>query len=132
MPHYILEKIKDALSCDHKALADAKVLVLGVGFKKDVNDLRESAALKILLLLQQAHAKVSYHDPYVPKLIPSSRYPLSMESVVLEYSNLKEYDCTVIVTDHSSYDWEAVLQYSQRIVDTRNVLRKQDTKVIKA
>ncbi|MBN1219492.1 MAG: nucleotide sugar dehydrogenase [Anaerolineae bacterium] len=117
MPHYVLGKIVDALNDDGKAVKGARILILGVAYKADIGDLRESPALDLIHLLQAKGAKVSYHDPYVPQL---DQDDIVMTGATLDQSVLEQADCVVITTAHSSYDWEWVVKNSQLVVDTRN------------
>ena len=120
MPAYWVSKVQDALNEVEKALKGSRVLVLGVAYKKDVSDMRESPALDIIHLLQQKGAHVSYHDPHVPVI---QHDEMTMEGVDELESSLKLADCTVIVTDHSTYNWKRIAQLAPVIVDTRNALR---------
>jgi UDP-N-acetyl-D-glucosamine dehydrogenase len=113
--------VSKALNQHKKALNGAKVLVLGVAYKKDIDDLRESPALTIIELLQKQGAVVSYHDPYFPTVGKGRKYDLHMKCATLE--NLGQYDCVLIVTDHSDYDYERIVRESQLVVDTRNATR---------
>jgi len=97
------------------------VLVLGVAYKKDIDDLRESPALTIIELLQKDGAQVSYHDPYFPVIGKGRKYDLQLKCT--ELKNLGQFDCVVIVTDHSDYDYRRIVQESQLVVDTRNATR---------
>jgi UDP-N-acetyl-D-glucosamine dehydrogenase len=121
MPYHVLESVSKALNQHKKALNGAKVLVLGVAYKKDIDDLRESPALTIIELLQKQGAVVSYHDPYFPTVGKGRKYDLQMKCATLE--NLGQYDCVLIVTDHSDYDYERIVRESQLVVDTRNATR---------
>lgn len=121
MPYHIASEIGAALNERKKALNGARVLILGVAYKKDVDDLRESPALAIIELLQQKGAQVSYHDPYFPTVGKGRKYDLQMTCTPLE--NLGQYDCVVIVTDHSGYDFAAIVRDSQLVIDTRNATR---------
>ncbi len=118
---YVVEKITSALDTQHKKLQGAKILILGVAFKKDVGDIRESPGLRIIEMLQKNGAVVTYHDYFVPKL-PA----LNMESIVLNEKTLAEADCVVIITDHSQYDWTWVCKNSPLILDTRNATKNLD------
>jgi len=129
MPYHVLDSVARALNQHHKALNGAKVLVLGVAYKKDIDDLRESPALTIIELLQNEGAHVSYNDPYFPSVGKGRKYDLQMKCAPLE--NLAQYDCVLIVTDHSDYDYERIVQESQLVVDTRNATRgMNDRKIV--
>ena len=118
MPYHVLESVGKALNQHKKALNGAKVLVLGLAYKKDIDDLRESPSLTIIELLQKDGAQVSYNDPYFPTVGKGRKYDLQMKCAPLE--NLGQYDCVLIVTDHSDYDYARIVRESQLVVDTRN------------
>ena len=103
MPYHVLASIGGALNRQKKSVNGARVLILGVAYKKDIDDLRESPALTIIELLQNEGAQVSYHDPYFPFIGKGRKYDLQMKRTELE--QLGQYDCVVIVTDHSDYDY---------------------------
>jgi UDP-N-acetyl-D-glucosamine dehydrogenase len=122
MPHYVLEKITAALNEDSKAVKGSRILLLGVTYKADVGDMRESPALDLFHLLSEKGANVAYHDPYVPRLVFDGR---SIPGIpTLSSKVLEEYDCVVITTAHTSYDWTEVITHSRLIVDTRNATAK--------
>jgi len=121
MPYHVLESVGKALNQHKKALNGAKVLVLGLAYKKDIDDLRESPSLTIIELLQKDGAQVSYNDPYFPTVGKGRKYDLQMKCAPLE--NLGQYDCVLIVTDHSDYDYANIVHESQLVVDTRNATR---------
>jgi UDP-N-acetyl-D-glucosamine dehydrogenase len=121
MPYHVVSAVSDALNQRKRSLNGARVLVLGVAYKPDIDDLRESPALTIIELLKKAGAGVSYNDPYVPSIGRGRKYDLQMRSVPLE--QLGNYDCVVIVTDHSSYDYSRIVRESRLVVDTRNATR---------
>jgi UDP-N-acetyl-D-glucosamine dehydrogenase len=121
MPYHVLEYVGRALNQQKKAVNGSKVLVLGVAYKKDIDDLRESPALTIIELLQNAGAEVSYNDPYFPEVGRGRKYDLQMKCAPLD--NLAQYDCVLIVTDHSDYDYERIVRESKLVVDTRNATR---------
>jgi UDP-N-acetyl-D-glucosamine dehydrogenase len=121
MPYHVLSSVARALNQHKKALNGSSVLVLGVAYKKDIDDLRESPALTIIELLQKEGAQVSYNDPYFPEVGRGRRYNLGMKCAPLE--NLGAYDCVLIVTDHSDYDYRRIVQESKLVVDTRNATR---------
>jgi UDP-N-acetyl-D-glucosamine dehydrogenase len=125
MPYHVVDAIASALNDRQKALKGSRVLVLGVAYKKDVDDLRESPTLKIMQLLIGRGATVQYNDPYFPQLHKMRHYDYAnMRSVDLTAANLISYDCVVIATDHSSYDYPAIVESAQLLVDTRNATRR--------
>jgi UDP-N-acetyl-D-glucosamine dehydrogenase len=131
MPRFTVSKVQDALNQHKKALNGAKVLVLGAAYKADIDDLRESPALDIIHLLGEKGAQVSYHDPFIHVIHHDE---LEMESIRDLETAVKEADCVLIVTNHSSYDYGKILQDARLIVDTRNALQthgKQIDKVIR-
>ena len=117
MPAYVLRKITDALNDDGMPLKGSSVLLLGVAYKADVGDYRESPAMDLIELLLSKGAKVSYHDPLVPNVEMTE---FSFEAVELDAAALRSADCVVIVTAHSSYDWRWVVANSRLVLDTRN------------
>jgi UDP-N-acetyl-D-glucosamine dehydrogenase len=121
MPYHVLTSVAGALNRQKKALNGARVLVLGVAYKRDIDDLRESPALTIIELLQKEGAQVSYNDPYFPFIGKGRKYDLQMKCSPLD--NLQQYDCVLIVTDHSDYDYARIVQESTLVVDTRNATR---------
>src|SRR5579862_471023 len=118
MPYHVIASVVAALNQKRKPLNGSKVLVLGVAYKRDIDDLRESPALTIIELLQKEGAVVSYNDPYFPTVGKGRKYDLQMKCVPLD--DLKQYDCVLIVTDHSDYDYARIVRESQLVVDTRN------------
>jgi UDP-N-acetyl-D-glucosamine dehydrogenase len=125
MPYHVLASVSGALNRQKKSVNGSRVLVLGVAYKKDIDDLRESPALTIIELLQKDGAQVSYHDPYFPFIGKGRKYDLQMTRVPVE--NLKEYDCVLIVTDHSDYDYRRIVNESLLVVDTRNATKGIDS-----
>src|SRR5579864_91497 len=121
MPYHVVSSVSRALSQQRKALNGAKVLVLGVAYKKDIDDLRESPALTIIELLQKDGAQVSYNDPYFPFIGKGRHYDLQMKCTPVD--DVHKYDCVLIVTDHSDYDYEWIAQHASLVVDTRNAMR---------
>jgi UDP-N-acetyl-D-glucosamine dehydrogenase len=121
MPYHVVASTAAALNRRRASLNGSKVLVLGVAYKKDVDDLRESPALTIIELLQKEGAAVSYNDPFFEYVGRGRKYNLEMANTPLE--NLERYDAVVIVTDHSSYDYPWIVEHSKLIVDTRNATR---------
>ncbi len=116
MPEYIVERIVEALNTKSKSVKGAKILILGVAYKKDIEDVRESPALRVIELLLEKKAKVNYHDPYIPEI---KEPELKIKSIKLDKGTLGSYDCVVIVTNHSCYDLEAIARQSKLVFDTR-------------
>jgi UDP-N-acetyl-D-glucosamine dehydrogenase len=121
MPFHVVSTVAGALNRKSKPVNGSSVLVLGVSYKRDIDDLRESPALKIIELLQAQGAAVSYHDPFFPVLESGRKYDLRLRCAPLE--DLGRYDCVLIVTDHSNYDYADIVRQSQLVVDTRNATR---------
>ncbi len=121
MPYYVVEATAAALNQRRKPLNGSKILVLGLAYKKDIDDLRESPSLTIIELLQQRGVEVFYNDPYFPTVGRGRHYDLHMSCTPLE--NLGQYDCVMIVTDHSAYDYQQIVEEAQLVVDTRNATR---------
>jgi UDP-N-acetyl-D-glucosamine dehydrogenase len=124
MPHFVVEKIADALNERSKPVRGSKVLLLGMAYKKDVDDSRESPGFELMDLLLRKGAVVRYNDPHIPVLPPTRNHPhLRMASLPLTPDNLAEQDCVVIVTDHSAYDVATIVEHAPLVVDTRNATR---------
>jgi UDP-N-acetyl-D-glucosamine dehydrogenase len=121
MPYHVVQSVAKALNQRKKSLNGAKVLVLGVAYKKDIDDLRESPSLTIIEKLQDEGAVVSYNDPFFPFVGKGRHYDLQMKNTPLE--NLGQYDCVLIVTDHSSYDYQKIVSEAQLVVDSRNATK---------
>ena len=117
-PYYVIEKTVQALNARHKALNGARVLVLGLADEKGVDDLRESPALTIMELLRRRGADVSYNDPYFPFVGHGRHYDLNLTCAPLD--KLSRYDCVLIVTDHSAYDYTRITREAKLVIDTRN------------
>jgi len=125
MPYHVVEAITKALNQHKKSLSGSHVLILGVAYKRDVDDLRESPALTIIELLQKEGARVRYHDPYFRFVGRGRKYDLQMECAPL--TDLGQYDCVVIVTDHSDYNYARIVCEAQLVVDTRNATKGIDS-----
>ena len=121
MPYNVVDAVAAALNTHKKALNGSKVLVLGVAYKRDIDDLRESPALTIIEELQRRGVEVSYNDPYFPKVGRGRKYNLQMTNTPLE--NLGSFDCVLIVTDHSDYDYKNIVAEAKLVVDTRNATK---------
>jgi UDP-N-acetyl-D-glucosamine dehydrogenase len=124
MPYHVVSAVAAALNEQEKSIKGSKILLLGMAYKKDVDDLRESPSLKLLELLTARGAVMDYNDPFFPALFKMRHYDYSnMRSVNIAPERLASYDCVLIATDHSSYDFDAIVQASQLVVDTRNATR---------
>jgi UDP-N-acetyl-D-glucosamine dehydrogenase len=122
MPRYAVGKVQDALNRIKKSVNGSRVLILGVAYKPDIDDLRESPALDVIHLLREKGAEVVYHDPYIAHFDHEN---MQMESVKDLMGEVAKADCVVIITNHSDYDYSAILDKAQMVVDTRNALGKQ-------
>jgi UDP-N-acetyl-D-glucosamine dehydrogenase len=123
MPEHVVTSLAEALNRRRQCLQGAKILVLGIAYKKDIDDLRESPSLRIIELLQGRGAQVDYHDPYFPFLPRTRRYDFGMAAVQPTAEVLPSYDAVVVVTDHSSYDYAAIVRHSRLVVDSRNATK---------
>ncbi len=131
MPRYVVAKVQDALNEQMKPLKGSRVLVIGAAYKPDVDDIRESPALDIIGLLRQKGAEVDYHDPYIPKITHDDWF---LESVPDFIEVASTADCVVIVTNHTTYDYQQILEKAQLIIDTRNALGdggRSDSRVVR-
>jgi UDP-N-acetyl-D-glucosamine dehydrogenase len=122
MPDYVIMKTISALNKRKKSLKDSKILVMGIAYKRDIDDSRESPGIKIIELLQEGGAEVSYYDPYIPQIYDMRQTDLVMSSVKLTEELLKEQDAVVIVTAHSNIDYKNIVDNSSIVIDTRNAL----------
>jgi len=135
MPRYVLHRTMEALNARGKALRGARVLVLGMAYKKDVDDMRESPSVRLIELLQEQGAQVCYHDPYVPRVPRMRQHSLDMVSVPLTDEALATADAVLVATDHSCVDYARVVERAPLVVDTRNAcraVRNGREKVVKA
>jgi len=123
MPEHVVASLADALNRRRQCLQEARILVLGVAYKKDIDDLRESPSLRIMELLKIRGARVDYHDPYFPRLPKMRRYDFRLASVELTAQVLSQFDAVVIATDHSSYDYHFIARHARLVLDTRNATR---------
>lgn len=134
MPYYVTGKVQEALNERKRCLNGANILVLGVAYKKDIEDVRESPALKVIELLAETKAKIMYNDPYVPTLDLKKQGLGEMTSQELSAKLLGNADCVVILTDHSSYDYDWVVEHARVVVDARNAtkqVKKNREKIVK-
>jgi UDP-N-acetyl-D-glucosamine dehydrogenase len=135
MPHYVITRIMEALNEHKKSLRGSKVLVLGLAYKKDVDDMRESPSVEIIELLRERGAKVNYNDPHIARTLKQRRHDLRMTSKKLSAKMLASYDVVLISTDHSCYDYDWIVKNAKLVVDTRNATAavcKGRQKIVKA
>jgi UDP-N-acetyl-D-glucosamine dehydrogenase len=136
MPYYVTGKVSEALNRQGKSISSSKVLVLGLAYKKDIDDTRESPSLKLIELMSEQGAEVDFNDPYIPHAKKMRMYDLKKSSVPLTADSLKSYDCVVVATDHSCYDYNFILKHASLVVDTRNAtngaLKKGHGNLVKA
>lgn len=123
MPHYVIEKTMEALNRDEKSMKGSRILVLGVAYKKDVDDDRESPGYAIMKMLLEKGADVYYNDPWIAHLRPTRKYDFQMSSTSLTPELLAETDAVIIVTDHSAYDFGDIVRHSRLVIDTRNATK---------
>src|SRR5690554_2162079 len=122
MPRWVVHKIADALNELGKAIKGSHILILGLAYKKNIDDTRESPAVEIMALLEEKGAHIAYSDPHVPVFPRKRDYFFELKSVELSQDNIQQYDCIIIATDHDAFDYELLLEHSQLIVDTRGRL----------
>src|SRR6516225_7651590 len=123
MPHFVVDKIQNALNDNRKAVKGSHVHIAGVAYKRNIDDMRESPALDVILLLRKRGARVTYTDPYVPELKLEGLDLVSQDAL----ASARQADCSVIITDHSSFDYKGLVTAAKLIVDTRNALRGFDS-----
>ncbi len=135
MPEYVISRLADTLNTRKQAINGSKILVLGLAYKKDIDDIRESPAVELIEKLQARGAKVDYNDPHVPRTRKQRDHNLNMTSKKLSESMLKSYDCILIATDHSAYDYDWIVKHARAVIDTRNATACVKTgrkKIVKA
>ena len=123
MPQYVVNRLEEALKLNNGGMQGSSVLVLGLAYKPDVDDVRESPSFELIERLRARGARVDYHDPHVPATHRMRHHDLNMHSVELSPKVLESYDCVLIATDHSACDWQMVADHAKLIVDTRNAMR---------
>ncbi|MEJ2546017.1 MAG: UDP binding domain-containing protein [Calditrichaceae bacterium] len=135
MPAWVISKVVDALNEVKKSINGSKILVLGAAYKKDIDDPRESPSFKLMEIMLEKGADVDYNDPLIPELPDMRAYDIKRKSVELTPENLKKYDCVLVSTDHSVYDWDFIVKHAQLVVDTRNATKnvlENRNKIMKA
>jgi UDP-N-acetyl-D-glucosamine dehydrogenase len=135
MPHYVVTKTLEAMNERGKSLKGSKVLILGLAYKKDIDDVRESPSIELIEILKEKGAKIDYNDPYIPGTHKMREHDLKMKSRPLSAKMLRGYDIVMIATDHSCYDYNMIVKNAKLVVDTRNAtanVKKGRNKIIKA
>lgn len=132
MPEYVVSKVIDGLNQKSKSLQGSKILVLGIAYKKNVDDMRESPSVIMMELLRNKGAQVSYSDPHVPVFPVMRKHSFDLSSVNLTPETLGDFDAVILATDHDRFDYELIVSYSNIVVDTRGKYRGRNTNVIKA
>lgn len=123
MPHYVIERTAAALNEDGRPVKGSRVLVIGLAYKPNIDDVRETPAAEIIDLLAERGAEVSYHDPLVPVFPPMRKYKKTMSSVAIDAKTLSSKDCVLIITNHDAIDWGAIARHARLVVDTRNAMK---------
>jgi len=132
MPNWVVKKIAEGLNRQKKSINGSRILILGIAYKKNVDDMRESPAVEIMRLLQEKGAEIAYSDPYVPHFPRMRRYQFNLSSEKLTSESLKKYDCAVLVTDHDVFDYKLISESDILIIDTRGRYRCQDKNIVNA
>ena len=135
MPFWVINKVIEGLNNSGKSLKGSKILVLGAAYKKNIDDPRESPSFKLMEILLEKGAFVDYNDPFIPELPNMRMYDIKRKSIELTEESLKSYDCVLISTDHSDYDFNFIVKHAKLIVDTRNAtnaVKNHQGKIIKA
>jgi len=123
MPRWVVNKIADALNCHEKPIKGSKVLVLGIAYKKNVDDMRESPSLTLMEILEEKGAQVAYSDPHVPSFPHMREHHFDLASVPINPETLKEFDCVLLATAHNAFDYPLIAAHANLIVDTRGVFK---------
>ena len=124
MPRFVVERVVDALNSKGKAMRGAKILVLGIAYKPNVDDIRETPAAEVITLLMDRGGEISYHDPHVPEFPSMRKYEIKLSSRELTADEVRRSDCIVIITDHEAIDWRLVNENASLIVDTRDAMAR--------
>lgn len=135
MPLYVIHRLAEALNDRGRPIKGSSVLVLGLAYKKDVDDLRESPSIELIEMLRERGARVDYNDPHIPATHKQREHDLKMKSVPLTAEQLKKYDAVLIATDHSTYDYDMIVKNARLIIDTRNAtanVKNGRDKIVKA
>jgi UDP-N-acetyl-D-glucosamine dehydrogenase len=132
MPEWVVGKVSEALNDRQKALHGANVLVLGVAYKKNVDDMRESPSVEIMEILRKKGAKIAYSDPHVPVFPKQRVHRFEMESIALTPESVASFDCVIVATNHSAFDYELIKRHAALIVDTRGIYQEPADNIVRA
>jgi len=132
MPAYVVDKTAEALNSIGQSIKNSKILVLGLSYKKNIDDLRESPSLEIMHSLTKKGAIVNYSDPFFKKIPLTRKYQFDMSSIDITSSNIKNYDIVILTTDHDNFDYNLIKSSSKLIIDTRGKFAGKNDKIIKA
>lgn len=132
MPEYVLGKVVKALNERRKSLMGSKVLVLGISYKKNVDDMRESPSVEVMELLRESGAEVAYSDPHVPVFPKMREHSFNLSSVALTPETIASYDAVVLTTDHGKFDYDMIRNNAQVVIDSRGVYRAPADNIVKA
>ncbi|MBM3712904.1 MAG: nucleotide sugar dehydrogenase [Actinobacteria bacterium] len=125
-PYYVVEKLIDVLNTNGRSLKDSKILIVGIAYKKNVDDLRESPSLKLIEILNKKYAKVDYYDPYIPEIPKTRKYDFDLKSISLTENTLSKYEVILLSTDHDNLDYEMIHRSANLILDTRNIFERKN------
>jgi UDP-N-acetyl-D-glucosamine dehydrogenase len=132
MPAWVVEKLILALNARRKTLNGSKILILGIAYKENIDDMRESPAVEIMEQLRHKHAQVAYSDPYIPVFPKMRNYHFELKSTPLTAENIKAHDAVMVITAHKDFDFAFVKQHAQLIVDTRGVYQELNDNIVRA
>jgi len=132
MPEWVITKTTDALNHIGKPVKNSRILILGIAYKKNVDDMRESPSIELIDLLTKKEAIVDYSDPYVPIFPKTRKHHFDLSSIVLTPDSLASYDCVILATNHDAYDYDLIRNHAKLIIDTRGVYKNIDSHIIKA
>ena len=132
MPEWVIIKTTDALNHIGKPVKNSRILILGIAYKKNVDDMRESPSIELIDLLTKKEAIVDYSDPYVPTFPKTRKHHFDLSSIVLTPNSLASYDCVILATNHDAYDYDLIRNHAKLIIDTRGVYKEVDSHIIKA
>lgn len=132
MPDWVVSKVQDGLNDQEKSIKGSRILVLGIAYKKNIDDMRESPSVRLMELLQMKGALIDYSDPYLPTFPRMREHYFDLESIPISAESISAYDCVLIATNHDAFDYELIQKHANLIVDTRGVFNRQFTNVVRA